>query len=116
MNLVAIKILTGDRAKYLGMVFHRAIDRVLATLASLGARRANPDCRGTRCVRCVQALAAAPPLQGASDGADLSPEGLTLGQRRATLFLILDLESAQSGPITTSPPNSHGGSHRIPTC
>ena len=37
MNLVAIKILTGDRAKYLGMVFHRAIDRVLATLASLGA-------------------------------------------------------------------------------
>jgi uncharacterized protein YjeT (DUF2065 family) len=37
MNFVAIKMLTDDRAKYLGMVFHRAIDRVLATLASLGA-------------------------------------------------------------------------------
>jgi len=30
-------MLTGDRAKYLGMVFHRAIDRVLVTLASLCA-------------------------------------------------------------------------------
>jgi ABC-type spermidine/putrescine transport system permease subunit II len=30
-------MLTGDRAKYLGMVFHRTIDRVLATLASLCA-------------------------------------------------------------------------------
>jgi len=58
---------------------------------------------------------AAPLLQGASDGADLSPEGLTLGQRRATRFLILDLESAQSGsdyhfPTKFSrrfPPNSH---------
>ena len=79
MNFVAIKMLPDDRAKYLGRVFHRAIDRVLATLAALGAGALALIVAG------LGVFVAAPLLQGASDGTDLSPEGLTLGQRRPTM-------------------------------